>query len=175
MHTHDLSAWQHDHHFGAGNASAERSTRLVMWITAAMMVVEIGAGWWFNSMALLADGWHMSSHALAIGLSAFAYAAARRYARDPRFAFGTWKIEVLGGFASALLLLGVAALMVVGSLERLWSPSATITPRPSRWRCWGWWSTWSARGSWAVRTTTTGTTMGTITTDTIIRTNTATT
>jgi cation diffusion facilitator family transporter len=128
MHTHDLSAWQHDHQFGAGNASAERSTRLVMWITAAMMVVEIGAGWWFNSMALLADGWHMSSHALAIGLSAFAYAAARRYARDPRFAFGTWKIEVLGGFASALVLLGIAALMVVGSLERLWSPAAIHYP-----------------------------------------------
>jgi cation diffusion facilitator family transporter len=124
MHTHDLSAWQHDHHFGAGNESAERSTRLVMWITVAAMVVEIGAGWWFNSMALLADGWHMSSHALAIGLSAFAYAAARRYAHDPRFAFGTWKIEVLGGFASALMLLGVAVLMVVGSIERLLSPSA---------------------------------------------------
>ncbi len=70
----------------------------------------------------------MSSHALAIGLSAFAYAAARRYARDPRFAFGTWKIEVLGGFASALVLLGIAALMVVGSLERLWSPSAIHYP-----------------------------------------------
>jgi len=123
MHTHDLSAWQHDHQFGADNQGAERSTRLVMWITAVAMAVEIGAGWWFNSMALLADGWHMSSHALAIGLSAFAYAAARRYARDPRFAFGTWKIEVLGGFASALMLLGVAALMVIGSLERLWAPS----------------------------------------------------
>ena len=94
-----------------------------MWITAAAMLLEIGAGWWFNSMALLADGWHMSSHAVAIGLSAFAYAAARRYAADRRFAFGTWKIEVLGGFASALFLLGVAALMVVGSLERLWTPS----------------------------------------------------
>jgi cation diffusion facilitator family transporter len=86
------------------------------------MVVEIAAGWWFNSMALLADGWHMSSHALAIGLSAWAYAAARRYARDARFAFGTWKIEILGGYTSALLLLVVAALMVVGSLERLWNP-----------------------------------------------------
>ncbi len=122
MHTHDLSAWQHAHRFDSGNESAERGTRLVMWITAVTMVVEIGAGWWFNSMALLADGWHMSSHAVAIGLSAFAYAAARRYASDPRFAFGTWKIEVLGGFASALFLLGIAALMVVGSLERLWSP-----------------------------------------------------
>jgi cation diffusion facilitator family transporter len=124
MHTHDLSGWQHEHRFQGDSHAAERSTRLVMWITAAAMVLEIGAGWWFNSMALLADGWHMSSHAVAIGLSAFAYAAARRYAGDRRFAFGTWKIEVLGGFASALFLLGVAALMVVGSLERLWAPTA---------------------------------------------------
>ena len=123
MHTHDLSGWQHEHRFQEDNRAAERSTRLVMWITAAAMMLEIGAGWWFNSMALLADGWHMSSHAVAIGLSAFAYAAARRYAGDRRFAFGTWKIEVLGGFASALFLLGVAVLMVVGSLERLWSPA----------------------------------------------------
>lgn len=83
-----------------------------MWITAVMMVIEIIAGWWFNSMALLADGWHMSSHAVAIGLSAFAYAAARRYARDTRFAFGTWKIEVLGGFASSLFLLGAVLVAV---------------------------------------------------------------
>ena len=114
MHTHNLSDWKHDHVFEVGNYAAERGTRAVMWITAAMMIAEIVAGWWFNSMALLADGWHMSSHALAIGLSAFAYAAARRYARDPRFAFGTWKIEVLAGFASAILLLSIAALMVVG-------------------------------------------------------------
>jgi cation diffusion facilitator family transporter len=122
MKTEDLSVWMHDHVFDQSNPLAERSTRLVMWITAAMMVVEIGAGWWYNSMALLADGWHMSSHAVAIGLSAFAYAAARRYAQDARFAFGTWKIEVLGGFASAIFLLGVAALMVFGSAERLLSP-----------------------------------------------------
>lgn len=63
--------------------------RLVMWITVVMMVAEIIAGLRFNSMALLADGWHISSHVVAIGLSAFAYAAARRYARDPRFVFGT--------------------------------------------------------------------------------------
>jgi cation diffusion facilitator family transporter len=122
MHTHDLSGWTHDHLFDEGNHAAERGTRVVMWITAAMMIVEIAAGLWFNSMALLADGWHMSSHAVAIGLSAFAYAAARRYAVDPRFAFGTWKIEVLGGFASAIFLLGVAALMVFGSVERIFSP-----------------------------------------------------
>jgi cation diffusion facilitator family transporter len=119
---HDLSAWIHEHVFDEGSERAESRTRAVMWITLAMMVLEVLAGWWFNSMALLADGWHMSSHAVAIGLSAFAYAAARRYARDPRFAFGTWKIEVLAGFASAIFLLGVAALMVFGSLERLLTP-----------------------------------------------------
>lgn len=124
MHTHDLSQWTHEHVFDTGSHAAERGTRLVMWITAAMMIVEIIAGWWFNSMALLADGWHMSSHAVAIGLSAFAYAAARRYARDPRFAFGTWKIEVLAGFGSAIFLLGVAAMMVFASVERIFSPQA---------------------------------------------------
>lgn len=124
MHSDHLSDWAHDHAFDSGNPNAERGTRLVMWITAAMMVVEIIAGWWFNSMALLADGWHMSSHALAIGLSAFAYGAARRYARDPRFAFGTWKIEILGGFASAIFLFGIAALMIFSSVERLIAPQA---------------------------------------------------
>lgn len=119
----DLSEWTHGHSFDAGNQAAERGTRLVMWITAAMMVVEISAGWWFNSMALLADGWHMSSHALAIGLSAFAYAAARKYANDPRFAFGTWKIEVLAGYTSAVALLGIAALMAFSSVERLFAPA----------------------------------------------------
>lgn len=122
MHPESLSDWIHDHVFDRGNALAERSTWAVMWITAATMVVEIAAGWWFNSMALLADGWHMSSHAFAIGVSALAYAAARRYAKDRRFAFGTWKIEILGGFASAIFLLGVAAMMVLGSVERLVSP-----------------------------------------------------
>ncbi|MHB8785046.1 MAG: CDF family Co(II)/Ni(II) efflux transporter DmeF [Thauera sp.] len=122
MHAENLSARTHDHVFDTGNALAERSTWVVMWITAVAMVVEITAGWWFNSMALLADGWHMSSHAFAIGVSALAYAAARRYAQDRRFAFGTWKIEILGGFASAIFLLGVAAMMVVGSIERIVSP-----------------------------------------------------
>ena len=124
MHTHNMSEWSHDHSFAEDSLAAERGTRLVMWITAAMMVIEIIAGWWFNSMALLADGWHMSSHAVAIGVSAFAYAAARRYAHDPRFAFGTWKIEVLGGFASAIFLLGVAGMMVLASVERILTPQA---------------------------------------------------
>ena len=122
MHTHELDEWRHHHVFDKGNIAGEKGTKLVMWITAVMMVAEIAAGWAYNSMALLADGFHMSSHAVAIGLSAFAYAAARKHAGDRRFAFGTWKIEVLGGFASAIFLLVVVALMVVGSVERLFSP-----------------------------------------------------
>jgi cation diffusion facilitator family transporter len=86
--------------------------------------VEITGGYWLNSMALLADGWHMSSHALAMGLSVMAYAFARRYAKDRRFAFGTWKIEILGGYSSALLLAVVAALMMIQSVERLVAPAA---------------------------------------------------
>jgi len=122
MHTHDLAEWRHEHVFDTGNSAGERSTRWVMWITAAMMAVEIAAGWFYNSMALLADGLHMSSHAVAIGLSAFAYAAARRHAKDPRFAFGTWKIEMLGGYTSAVFLLVVVALMAYGSIARLLQP-----------------------------------------------------
>jgi cation diffusion facilitator family transporter len=117
-----------DHHchsprFDAGNPLAERGIRRALWLTILMMVVEIAGGWWFNSMAVLADGWHMSSHALALGLSAFAYSFARRQARHRAFAFGTWKIEVLGGYTSAILLLAVAALMVFQSVERLIVPS----------------------------------------------------
>ncbi|AEC19635.1 cation diffusion facilitator family transporter [Pusillimonas sp. T7-7] len=114
--------WQHSHVFDQGNPVAERRTRWAVWLTATMMVAEIAGGWWYNSMALLADGWHMSSHALALGLSVLAYAAARRYAQDGRFAFGTWKIEILGGYSSAIMLLGVAGLMLFQSVERLFSP-----------------------------------------------------
>ncbi|WP_132607453.1 CDF family iron/cobalt efflux transporter AitP, partial [Pseudomonas aeruginosa] len=106
-----------------GNPLAERNTRWAVLLTACMMVAEIAGGWLFNSMALLADGWHMSSHALALGLAVLAYGAARRYANDPRFSFGTWKIEVLGSYTSALLLLLVAGLMLYQSVERLLDPS----------------------------------------------------
>jgi cation diffusion facilitator family transporter len=114
----------HEHHFDIGNPAGERGTRAVLAITGLMMVAEVAVGLGTGSMALLADGVHMSTHALAIGVSAFAYRAARRLARDPRFAFGTWKIEVLGGFGSAVCLLVVALLMAVGSVERL------VAPRP---------------------------------------------
>src|SRR3954467_7703613 len=96
--------------FDSGNPLAEASIRRAFWLTAIMMVIEIAGGWWFNSMAVLADGWHMSSHTLALGLSVFAYSLARRHARHRAYAFGTWKVEVLGGYTSAILLLGIAAL-----------------------------------------------------------------
>lgn len=115
---------RHHHLFNESNPLAERNTRWAVTLTVVMMVAEIVGGWTFNSMALLADGWHMSSHALALGLSAVAYAAARRLASDRRFAFGTWKIEVLGGYTSAVFLVGVAVLMLYQSADRLLSPSA---------------------------------------------------
>ncbi|CAA7620965.1 putative cobalt/cadmium/zinc transporter [Magnetospirillum sp. LM-5] len=115
--------WHHTHVFDEGNPLAERNTRWAVMLTIIMMVAEIFGGWVFNSMALLADGWHMSSHALALGLSLMAYGAARRYAQDKRFAFGTWKIEVLGGYTSAIILVGVAALMLFQSVDRLISPT----------------------------------------------------
>lgn len=114
---------RHDHQFHEGNPLAERNTLRAALLTAVMMVVEIIGGWIFNSMALLADGWHMSSHALALGLAFFAYVAARRFKGDPRFAFGTFKIEILASYTSAILLLGVAALMMFESVARLLSPT----------------------------------------------------
>lgn len=116
------AVWRHSHAFDEGNPLAEKNTLRVVMLTAAMMVVEITAGWWLNSMALLADGWHMSSHALALGLSVLAYVLARRLSDDRRFAFGTWKIEVLGGYTSAVLLGAVAALILFESVSRLISP-----------------------------------------------------
>jgi len=115
---------RHDHRFSQGNPLAERKTLYAALLTALMMVAEIAGGWINNSMALLADGWHMSSHALALGLAVFAYAYARRHANDARFAFGTWKIEILGGYTSAVLLLCVAGLMAFQSVERLLQPSS---------------------------------------------------
>jgi len=119
-HDHDLSPWQHSHRFDTGNRRGEARTRWVLVLTIVTMVVEIAAGWWTGSMALLADGWHMGTHALALGVAAVAYALARRHAEDTRFSFGTWKIEVLGSFASALVLGLVAVGIVAESVLRLW-------------------------------------------------------
>jgi cation diffusion facilitator family transporter len=118
-----IERWRHSHVFDEGNPLAEQRTLFAVVLTAVMMIVEITGGWTYNSMALLADGWHMSSHTLALGLSLLAYGAARRFAHDSRFAFGTWKIEVLGGYTSALLLAVVAGLMLYQSAERLLAPT----------------------------------------------------
>ena len=124
MAIHDLSAWQHSHAFDAGNRAGERRTWMVVALTAATMVAEIVAGWITGSMALLADGWHMATHVAALSIAGIAYALARKWARDERFAFGTWKIEVLGAFTSALLLGMIALAMVWESVRRLVSPEA---------------------------------------------------
>ena len=123
MHRTDQSRWKHSHDYALDSAVAERRTRIVIGITAAMMVVEIVAGIMFNSMALLADGWHMSTHVAAFLITALAYHFSRRHARDPRYSFGTGKMGVLGGFASAVVLAIVAVLMASESVHRFFVPA----------------------------------------------------
>ncbi len=106
------------------DAGAERRTLMVIVVTLAMMLAEVGAGILFGSMALLADGWHMGSHAAALGITVFAYAFARRFHGDPRYSFGTGKVGVLGGYTSAVVLAVIAVGMVWASIERLLSPRA---------------------------------------------------
>ncbi|QJR11851.1 Cadmium, cobalt and zinc/H(+)-K(+) antiporter [Usitatibacter rugosus] len=119
---HDLSGRQHSHVFDAGNRAGEVRTQIVIAVTALTMVVEIAVGWWSGSMALLADGWHMGTHVAALAIAVFAYRYARRWATDSRFAFGTWKVEVLGAFASAIVLGLVGVAVAVESLVRLARP-----------------------------------------------------
>ncbi|AYO56196.1 CDF family Co(II)/Ni(II) efflux transporter DmeF [Acinetobacter wuhouensis] len=113
---------QHSHQFDEGNPLAQKKILFATILTAVMMIFEIVGGWVFNSMALLADGWHMSSHMIALGLAYVAYRAARHYAQDARFSFGTWKIEILAGYSSAIILMLVAILMAFQSIERIFSP-----------------------------------------------------
>ena len=113
---------QHTHHFDDGNPLAQKRILMATILTAVMMLLEVIGGWIFQSMALLADGCHMSSHMLALGLAYFAYRAARHYAHDQRFSFGTWKIEILAGYSSAILLMVVAGFMAFHSIQRLFSP-----------------------------------------------------
>ncbi|MDJ0522696.1 MAG: CDF family Co(II)/Ni(II) efflux transporter DmeF [Planctomycetota bacterium] len=123
MHRDCLPEHEHTHTFGQElRREGERRTHIVIVITALTMVGEIIAGLAFGSMALLADGLHMGSHAVALGIAAFAYAYARRKARDPRFAFGTGKVNALGGFAGAILLAVFAVFMAVESVGRLLEP-----------------------------------------------------
>jgi cation diffusion facilitator family transporter len=123
MHSHTLDDWKHEHVFlGDAHERNERRTWLVVGLTATMMVAEITGGTLFGSMALLADGWHMSTHAGALAIAAFAYRFARRHARDPRFAFGTGKLGDLAGFASAVVLALVALMIGYESATRLVQP-----------------------------------------------------
>jgi cation diffusion facilitator family transporter len=122
MHHEKSSACEHTHRYATHSASAERRARVVTAITAAMMVVEIMAGLGFNSMALLADGWHMSTHVTAFVITALAYYFSRRHAADHRYSFGTGKMRVLGGFVSAVLLAVVALLMAGESMHRFFEP-----------------------------------------------------
>jgi cation diffusion facilitator family transporter len=112
----------HDHDFHHANEEGERRTLQVLALTIATMLVEIVAGFVFKSMALTADGWHMGTHAAAFGITIFAYRYARKHANNPRFSFGTGKVSVLGGFASAVGLAVVAVLMSVESIHRLIEP-----------------------------------------------------
>jgi cation diffusion facilitator family transporter len=123
MHVQTLNHWMHEHRFGINGKGAERSTWRVIALTVTMMVVEIAAGTVFGSMALLADGWHMGTHAFALAITAFAYVYARRKACDPGFSFGTGKVGVLGGYTSAVVLAIVALLMAVEAVKRLISPN----------------------------------------------------
>lgn len=122
MHIHTLAQWQHPHDFAGDFDRAEKNTTRVVLLTSAMMVVEIVAGTLFGSMALLADGWHMGTHVAAFGITLFAYRYARRHADNPRFAFGTGKVGVLAGFASAVALAVVALVMALESVVRMVEP-----------------------------------------------------
>jgi cation diffusion facilitator family transporter len=122
MHTDTLHRWQHSHDFAVIHEHGERRTRQVLVLTAITMVVEIAAGTAFGSMALLADGWHMGTHAAAFLITIFAYHYARKHAASPRFTFGTGKVSVLGGFASAVALAVVALMMLAESVHRMWRP-----------------------------------------------------
>ena len=124
MHRSDQSRFRHSHDFTHDFSRAERRTRVVIAITIAMMLLEITAGVISHSMALLADGWHMSTHAIAFVMAALAYHFTRRHASDARFSFGTGKIGILGGFSSAIVLAIIALAMAGESVHRLFAPLA---------------------------------------------------
>jgi cation diffusion facilitator family transporter len=122
MHIHTLDNWQHSHDFSVKNDKGERRTLYVLILTAVTMIVEILAGSIYGSMALLADGWHMGTHVAAFMITIFAYRYARKNASNPAYAFGTGKVSVLGGFASAVALAVVALVMLIESMQRVINP-----------------------------------------------------
>ncbi|WP_081851359.1 CDF family Co(II)/Ni(II) efflux transporter DmeF [Bradyrhizobium sp. URHD0069] len=123
MHSHSVEQWTHDHVFlGSEHARNERRTWFVVALTAVMMVGEIAAGSLFGSMALLADGWHMATHAAALGIAGAAYLFARRQVRNSRFSFGTGKFGDLAAFSSAIILAMIAIQIAYESVLRLVHP-----------------------------------------------------
>jgi Co/Zn/Cd efflux system component len=125
MHTHSLDQWHHGHVFlGEKHERHERRTWFVVALTAATMVAEIIGGTLFRSMAVVADGVHMSTHMAALAIAALAYRFARRHAADARFSFGTGKLGELAAFASALILLLIALLIGYESVARFLNPIA---------------------------------------------------
>ncbi len=123
-HQHDLAPFRHSHHFSDDANAATRTRALwwVTWITLATMALELAAGYWSGSLALTADGWHMGTHALALGGAALAAVAARRAHGSTKFTFGGWKIEVLAAYTSGLLLLAMGAWIGIDAIRALQAP-----------------------------------------------------
>ena len=125
MHSHSLSHWAHEHSFlGARHDERERRTWSVVALTAAMMILEIVGGTVFGSIALIADGWHMGTHVLALAIAGLAYSFARRHVSDPRFSLGTGKFGELAAFGSAIVLAVIALGIGYESVLRLLHPVA---------------------------------------------------
>jgi cation diffusion facilitator family transporter len=122
MHADTLEKWQHSHDFLVNRDRSENRTQIVMILTAITMVVEIITGLWFGSIALLADGWHMTTHLAAFSITLFTYQYARKNVNNPKYTFGTGKVSVLGGFASAVALGVIALVMALESAIRLFEP-----------------------------------------------------
>ena len=115
--------WEHSHDFGVDSAQNKSKVKIVFWLTTIIMVLEIAAGTWSGSMALLADGWHMGTHSAAFLIAIFAYSYAKKNANNKSFSFGTGKVNYLGGFASAIALTIVALLMILESVQRIIEPN----------------------------------------------------
>lgn len=114
--------WDHSHNFGIDSEKNTSKVKIVFWLTTVIMILEIGAGTWSGSMALLADGWHMGTHSAAFLITIFAYSYAKKHSNNKSFSFGTGKVNYLGGFASAIALAIVALMMVLESMQRLVEP-----------------------------------------------------
>lgn len=116
--------WEHSHDFGVDSKLHENKVKNVFWLTTVIMVLEITAGTWSGSMALLADGWHMGTHSAAFLIAIFAYSYAKKHANNKDFSFGTGKVNSLAGFASAIALAIVALMMIIESVLRLLEPQS---------------------------------------------------